>query len=73
MVCLRACGFLKTLDPSWGGTDLTAPADAATPTDPQNARVAGLLLGTRLPSVSGGPIAYVPTTTTADQPATERE
>ncbi|MEU4863441.1 DNA-binding protein [Kitasatospora aureofaciens] len=52
-------------------TDLTAPANAATPTDPQDARLAGLLLGTRLPSVSGGPIAYVPTTTAVDQPDTE--
>ncbi|MEU9045616.1 MULTISPECIES: DNA-binding protein [unclassified Kitasatospora] len=42
-------------------TDLTAPANAATPADPQDARLADLLLGTRLPSVSGGPIAYVPT------------
>lgn len=54
-------------------TDLTAPANTADPTDPEYARLAGLLLGTRLPSVSGGPIAYVPTTTTADQPATEGE
>ncbi|WP_317621436.1 DNA-binding protein [Streptomyces sp. CBMA123] len=51
-------------------TDLTAPANAATPSDPEDLRLAGLLLGTRLPSVSGGPIAYVPTTTTADRPAT---
>ncbi|MEU3571391.1 DNA-binding protein [Kitasatospora sp. NPDC036755] len=42
-------------------TDLTAPANAADPTDAEDARLAGLLLGTRLPSVSGGPIAYVPT------------
>ncbi|MQS16375.1 hypothetical protein F7Q99_30270 [Streptomyces kaniharaensis] len=46
-------------------TDLTAPANAADPADPEDARLAGLLLGTRLASVSGGPIAYVPTTTTA--------
>ena len=53
-------------------TDLTAPAYAATPTDPQDARLAGLLLGTRLASVSGGPIAYVPTNpTTTHQPDTE--
>lgn len=51
-------------------TDLTAPANAAEPADPEDARLAGLLLGTRLPSVSGGPIAYVtanPTTDTADE------
>ncbi|MEV7776537.1 DNA-binding protein [Kitasatospora sp. NPDC086791] len=54
-------------------TDLTAPANAAAPTDPEDARLAGLLLGTRLQSVSGGPIAYVPTTTTIDQPDTEGE
>ncbi|MFJ9692662.1 DNA-binding protein [Kitasatospora sp. NPDC101183] len=51
-------------------TDLTAPANAADPADPEDARLAGLLLGTRLPSVSGGPIAYVttnPTTDTADE------
>ncbi|MEV6212554.1 DNA-binding protein [Kitasatospora sp. NPDC051914] len=51
-------------------TDLTAPANAADPTDPEDARLAGLLLGTRLPSVSGGPIAYVttnPATDTADE------
>ncbi|MGW2372197.1 DNA-binding protein [Kitasatospora sp. NPDC001683] len=46
-------------------TDLTTPANAATPTDPQDARMAGLLLGTRLPSLSGGPIAYVPASPTA--------
>ncbi|MET9618132.1 DNA-binding protein [Kitasatospora indigofera] len=60
-------------------TDLTAPVNAADPADPQDARLASLLLGTRLPSFSGGPIAYVTTrtadrpttaTTTADQPAT---
>ncbi|MFE7524638.1 DNA-binding protein [Kitasatospora sp. NPDC057542] len=55
-------------------TDLTAPANAADPADAEDARLAGLLLGTRLPSVSGGPIAYVTTSpTTADQPATEGE
>ncbi|MFJ6382570.1 DNA-binding protein [Kitasatospora sp. NPDC092039] len=54
-------------------TDLTAPANAADPADPEDARLAGPLLGTRLPSVSGGPIAYVSTATTADQPATEGE
>ncbi|MFE4600466.1 DNA-binding protein [Kitasatospora indigofera] len=58
-------------------SDLTAPVNAADPADPQDARLAGLLLGTRLASVSGGPIAYVttsPTTDTADQPtATEGE
>lgn len=54
-------------------TDLTAPVNAAAPADPQDARLADLLLGTRLPSVSGGPIAYVTTATTADQPATEGE
>ncbi|MEK2495143.1 DNA-binding protein [Kitasatospora purpeofusca] len=55
-------------------TDLTAPANAADPTDPEDARLAGLLLGTRLPSVSGGPIAYVAThPTTTDRPATEGE
>ncbi|MFE4973559.1 DNA-binding protein [Kitasatospora sp. NPDC056651] len=53
-------------------TDLTAPVNAAAPTDPEDARLAGLLLGTRLASVSGGPIAYV-ATRTADQPATEGE
>ncbi|MFF4381173.1 DNA-binding protein [Kitasatospora sp. NPDC001547] len=47
-------------------TDLTAPVNAATPTDPEDARLAGLLLGTRLPSVSGGPIAYVTTDPTTD-------
>ncbi|MFF1955172.1 DNA-binding protein [Kitasatospora herbaricolor] len=58
--------------------DLTSPVNAADPADPQDALLAGLLLGTRLRSVSGGPIAYVPTrtadrpaatTSTADQPA----
>ncbi|WP_329574953.1 DNA-binding protein [Kitasatospora sp. NBC_01250] len=54
-------------------TDLAAPANAADPADPEDARLAGLLLGKRLPSVSGGPIAYVPTRPTTDQPATEGE
>ncbi|MFI9365556.1 DNA-binding protein [Kitasatospora sp. NPDC053057] len=57
----RMAGYLR---------DLTAPANAADPTDPEDARLAGLLLGTRLPSVSGGPIAYVttnPTTDTTDE------
>ncbi|WP_405363562.1 DNA-binding protein [Kitasatospora sp. NBC_00085] len=55
-------------------TDLTAPANAADPADPEDARLASLLLGTRLASVSGGPIAYVITNpTTADQPAVEGE
>lgn len=56
--------------------DLTAPANAADPADPEDARLAGLLLGTRLPSVSGGPIAYVPTrptTIAAGRPDTEGE
>ncbi|MFI9329298.1 DNA-binding protein [Kitasatospora sp. NPDC052868] len=54
-------------------TDLTAPANAADPADPEDVRFAGLLLGTRLPSVSGGPIAYVTTTTTTDTAAAEGE
>ncbi|MFI6850071.1 DNA-binding protein [Kitasatospora sp. NPDC050467] len=55
-------------------TDLTAPANAADPADPEDARLASLLLGTRLASVSGGPLAYVITNpTTADQPAVEGE
>ncbi|WP_257033181.1 MULTISPECIES: DNA-binding protein [unclassified Streptomyces] len=49
--------------------DLTAPANAAAPTDAEDARLAAVLLGTRLPSVSGGPIAYV----TAGRPAAEGE
>ncbi|WP_234327519.1 DNA-binding protein [Streptomyces sp. NRRL WC-3742] len=61
----RLAGYLR---------DLTAPANATTPTDPEDARLAGLLLGTRLPSLSGGPIAYVPTRpTTTDQIAVEGE
>ncbi|MFD5083422.1 DNA-binding protein [Kitasatospora sp. NPDC058406] len=53
-------------------TDLTAPVNAADPTDPEDARLAALLLGTRLASVSGGPIAYVSTTPTiTDRPAAE--
>ncbi|MGW7444979.1 DNA-binding protein [Kitasatospora sp. NPDC054795] len=55
-------------------TDLTAPANAADPADPEDVRLAGLLLGTRLASVSGGPIAYATTRPTAsDQLATEGE
>lgn len=54
-------------------TDLTAPANAATPTEAEDARLADLLLGTRLPSVSGGPIAYVPTRPTTDTTADEGE
>ncbi|MFF1794009.1 DNA-binding protein [Kitasatospora sp. NPDC058263] len=54
-------------------TDLTAPVNVADPADTEDARLAGLLLGTRLTSVSGGPIAYVTTTSTADQSATEGE
>ncbi|MGW4380947.1 DNA-binding protein [Kitasatospora sp. NPDC004531] len=55
-------------------TDLTAPANAADPAEPEDARLAGLLLGTRLASVSGGPIAYVPTRpAAAGQPAAEGE
>ncbi|MFI8085364.1 DNA-binding protein [Kitasatospora sp. NPDC086009] len=51
-------------------TDLTAPVNVAAPADTEDARLAGLLLGTRLTSVSGGPIAYVttnPTTDTVDE------
>ncbi|WP_259465236.1 DNA-binding protein [Streptomyces sp. TLI_171] len=51
-------------------TDLTAPANAAAPDDAGDARLAELLLGTRLPSVSSGPIAYVatrPTTSTDEE------
>ncbi|MDH6711371.1 hypothetical protein P3T27_008129 [Kitasatospora sp. MAA19] len=43
------------------------------PADPEDARLAGLLLGTRLPSVSGGPIAYVTTSPTIDTTADEGE
>ncbi|MFJ8434857.1 helix-turn-helix domain-containing protein [Kitasatospora sp. NPDC094019] len=53
-------------------TDLTAPANAATSTDPEDARLAGLLLGARLASVSGGPIAYVPTDPTTDTAAEKK-
>ncbi|MEV6758264.1 helix-turn-helix domain-containing protein [Streptomyces sp. NPDC051214] len=42
-------------------TDLTAPATALTATTPGERRLAELLLGTRLPSHSSGPIAYVAT------------
>ncbi|WP_404870735.1 DNA-binding protein (plasmid) [Kitasatospora griseola] len=51
-------------------TDLTAPANAAEPAGADDARLAELLLGTRLPSVSSGPIAYVtthPTTSTDEE------
>ncbi|MFJ8444356.1 MerR family transcriptional regulator [Kitasatospora griseola] len=51
-------------------TDLTTPVNAADPTDADDAHLADLLLGTRLPSVSSGPIAYVttrPTTTATDK------
>ncbi|MFJ3794233.1 DNA-binding protein [Kitasatospora sp. NPDC090091] len=54
-------------------TDLTAPANAATPATAEDAWLANLLLGTRLPSVSGGPIAYVSTADLADQTITEGE
>ncbi|MQS17918.1 hypothetical protein F7Q99_38455 [Streptomyces kaniharaensis] len=54
-------------------TDLTAPANAADPADPEDARLAGLLLGTRLASVSGGPIAYVTTNPTTDTTTDEGE
>ncbi|MFF4384586.1 DNA-binding protein [Kitasatospora sp. NPDC001547] len=60
----RLAGYLR---------DLTAPANAANPQDPEDARLAGLLLGTRLASVSGGPIAYVATNPTTDQSATKGE
>ncbi|MFD0567949.1 DNA-binding protein [Kitasatospora saccharophila] len=52
-------------------TDLTTPANAADPTGADDARLAELLLGTRLPSVSSGPIAYVPTRPTTN--ATDEE
>lgn len=54
-------------------TDLTVPANAADPTDPEDARLASLLLGTRLASVSGGPIAYVTTRPTTDTTVAEGE
>ncbi|MFE7560803.1 hypothetical protein [Kitasatospora sp. NPDC057500] len=56
-------------------TDLTAPVNAVTPAEPEDVRLAGLLLGTRLASVSGGPIAYVATnpTTTNTTDATDAE
>jgi hypothetical protein len=43
-------------------TDLTAPSAARFPDgqDPAERRLVQPLLGTRLPSISGGPIAYVP-------------
>jgi hypothetical protein len=40
-------------------TDLANPKNEITPSEPDDARLAGMLLGTRLPSHSGGPIAYV--------------
>ncbi|MEU3921465.1 DNA-binding protein [Streptomyces sp. NPDC029004] len=51
-------------------TDLTHPVNATTPdlTDTEGLTYAPLLLGTRLPSVSGGPIAYVATGTAASAP-----
>ncbi|MFF1716909.1 helix-turn-helix domain-containing protein [Streptomyces sp. NPDC058268] len=42
-------------------TDLATPATALTATAAGERRLAGLLLGTRLPSHSSGPIAYVAT------------
>ncbi|WP_234337479.1 DNA-binding protein [Kitasatospora phosalacinea] len=54
-------------------TDLTAPANAADPADAEDASLAGLLLGTRLASVSGGPIAYVTTHPTTNTTADEGE
>ncbi|MFI6444349.1 DNA-binding protein [Kitasatospora sp. NPDC050543] len=42
-------------------TDLTHPVNAAASASADDRRLADLLLGTRLHSVSGGPIAYVPT------------
>lgn len=46
-------------------TDLATPALELTATHPDDRRIADLLLGTRLPSDSGGAIAYV----TANAPA----
>jgi hypothetical protein len=43
-------------------TDLTRPANALQAPAAEDKRLADLLLGTRLHSVSSGPIAYVPTT-----------
>ena len=40
-------------------TDLVSPVSAMKGVKPDDARIAALLLGTRLPSRSGGPIAYV--------------
>ncbi|MER5642314.1 DNA-binding protein [Kitasatospora sp. NPDC002227] len=54
-------------------TDLTVPANAADPTDADDARLADLLLGTRLPSVSSGPIAYVTTRPTTSTSTDEEE
>ncbi|MGD6748532.1 helix-turn-helix domain-containing protein [Streptomyces sp. BH105] len=42
-------------------TDLTTPTKALTATAPEERRLADHLLGTRLPSHSSGPIAYVTT------------
>ncbi|WP_030237410.1 hypothetical protein [Streptomyces sp. NRRL S-350] len=51
-------------------TDLTAPVNRITtaPAGTDDRRLADLLLGTRLASQSSGPIAYVSTRTTTDQP-----
>ncbi|MEV4560045.1 helix-turn-helix domain-containing protein [Kitasatospora sp. NPDC049285] len=51
-------------------TDLTHPANrvASAPAGTDDRRLADLLLGTRLPSQSSGPIAYVSTRTATDQP-----
>ncbi|MEU3495308.1 DNA-binding protein [Kitasatospora cineracea] len=54
-------------------TDLTAPANAADPVGADDARLAEMLLGTRLPSVSSGPIAYVATRPTASTSTDEEE
>ena len=54
-------------------TDLTAPANAAEPVGADDARLAELLLGTRLPSVSSGPIAYAATRPTTNTSTDEEE
>lgn len=56
-------------------TDLTHPVNATfpDPTDADGLAYAPLLLGTRLPSVSGGPIAYVPTGAAASETARPAE
>ncbi|MFE0457786.1 DNA-binding protein [Kitasatospora sp. NPDC058965] len=56
-------------------TDLTHPANqiASAPAGTDDRRLADLLLGARLHSQSSGPIAYVATRTTTDQPADEGE